>query len=122
MPTEPPPGDTTGPIVVWFRDDLRIADNPALFTAAATGRPLICVFIAEGQEEGLRPLGGAARWWLHGFLAALGAALNAHGGRLHLFQGSALEHIVRLSIDGRASAVYWNARFDGAQRRIDARS
>jgi deoxyribodipyrimidine photo-lyase len=27
------------PVILWFRRDLRLADNPALTQAAATGRP-----------------------------------------------------------------------------------
>ena len=29
------------PIIVWFRQDLRLSDNPALHAAAATGAPLM---------------------------------------------------------------------------------
>ena len=71
----------TRPVIVWFRDDLRLADNPALSTAAASGRPLLAVFVHDEKIEGLRPLGGAALWWLHGVLDALSDGLAARGGR-----------------------------------------
>ena len=33
------------PVIVWFRQDLRLADNPALAAAARSGRPLLPVYI-----------------------------------------------------------------------------
>lgn len=69
----------TRPVIVWFRDDLRLADNPALSAAAASGRPLLSVFVHDEEIEGLRPLGGAALWWLHGALDALSDGLAARG-------------------------------------------
>ncbi|MBU6494732.1 MAG: deoxyribodipyrimidine photo-lyase, partial [Burkholderiales bacterium] len=77
------------PAIVWFRDDLRVADHPALHHAVASGRPLICVYVFDEQSDGLRPLGGAARWWLHGALKALDESLTALGGRLAILQGPA---------------------------------
>jgi deoxyribodipyrimidine photo-lyase len=52
------------PVIVWFREDLRISDNPALAAAADTGAAVICLYIRETGLAGARPLGGAARWWL----------------------------------------------------------
>jgi deoxyribodipyrimidine photo-lyase len=60
---------------------LRLADNPALSTAAASGRPLLAVFVHDEKTEGLRPLGGAALWWLHG---ALVVSVHRPGRFLHL--------------------------------------
>jgi len=33
------------PVIVWFRDDLRLSDHPALHAAAATGAPVICLYV-----------------------------------------------------------------------------
>lgn len=108
-----------GPIIVWLRDDLRTSDNPALSAAAAGLRPLIVVFILDEQTAGVRPLGGAARWWLHGSIETVDSALAACGGRVHCFRGGAVETIERIVIQSRAAAVYWNRRYDGAGREID---
>jgi deoxyribodipyrimidine photo-lyase len=51
------------PALCWFRDDLRLADNPALAAACASGRPVICVYVLDEASSGLRRLGGAACWW-----------------------------------------------------------
>ena len=113
------PDSTDRAAVVWFRDDLRLADNPALHAAAGSGRPLVCVYVLDESSDGLRPLGGAARWWLHGSLAALRDALAPRGGTLLLLHGAAADVIAALARDVRADAVFWNRRYDAAGRRID---
>ncbi|MFP3380503.1 deoxyribodipyrimidine photo-lyase, partial [Bacillus sp. SIMBA_069] len=75
------------PAVVWFRDDLRVADNPALRAAADSGRPVLCVFVWDEETPGLRPPGSAARWWLHHSLASLTASLERLGAGLTVLRG-----------------------------------
>jgi deoxyribodipyrimidine photo-lyase len=61
--------------LVWFRQDLRLADNPALAAAHAAGGPVIPVYVHAPAEEGGWAPGGASRWWLHHSLASLAAEL-----------------------------------------------
>jgi len=110
----------SGPAIVWFRDDLRLSDNPALNRAAATGRPLLCVYVLDDESPGIRPLGGAARWMAHQSLRALDAALGAQGGRLHYLRGGALDSLVGLARKSGAAAVFWNRRYGAAERELDA--
>ena len=70
------------PAILWFRQDLRLADNPAL--AAIGERPVLPVYILE---DGPWAPGGAARWWLHHSLAALSASLAAAGAPLLILRG-----------------------------------
>ena len=72
------------PSLVWFRDDLRLADNPALRAATDRGEPVVAVFVLDEVSPGIRPLGGAARWWLHHSLAELGERLREKGSVLVL--------------------------------------
>ena len=109
------------PVIVWFRDDLRLADNPALHAAVAAGRPLICVFVFDEESEGMRPLGGAAKWWLHGSLAELDKALGVFGGGLHILRGRGDEVIEALAAETKAAGLYWNRRYDEAGRAVDTR-
>src|SRR5512147_2112771 len=69
------------PILVWFRQDLRCTDNPALVAAAATGRPVVPIFILDEETPGRRQPGAAGRWWLHHSLACLAQSLGALAGR-----------------------------------------
>src|SRR5579863_9606643 len=112
--------DERGCAIAWLRDDLRLADNPALSAAAASALPILCLYVLDETSEGPRPLGGAARWFLHGALAALSDALASRGGELAIFQGSAEKRILDFVEDLDARAVFWNRRYDGASRRIDA--
>ncbi|MCP3719614.1 deoxyribodipyrimidine photo-lyase [Paraburkholderia sp. CNPSo 3281] len=107
------------PAIVWFRDDLRLADQPALAQATASGRPLICVWIHDPHASGERPEGGAARWWRHASLRSLEAALAARGGRLLLLQGDEAATLDALVTETGAQAVYWNRRYGAAQREVD---
>ncbi|MCB4823913.1 cryptochrome/photolyase family protein [Roseicella aerolata] len=75
------------PALLWFRQDLRLADNPALHAVA--GRPVLPVFVLDDEAAGVWAPGGAARWWLRQSLAALGAELAMRGAPLLLARGRA---------------------------------
>lgn len=105
--------------LVWFREDLRLADNPALHAAAAAGDPLLAIFILDEQSGGPRARGGAARWWLHHSLAALEQAIRAKGGALHFFAGDAGEIVPALARACSAREVFWNRRYNAKGRKLD---
>jgi deoxyribodipyrimidine photo-lyase len=107
------------PTIVWFRDDLRLADNPALHAAVELDAPILCLFVLDDSEE-LRPLGGASRWWLHHSLQALGDDIRGLGGTLLLRSGSAATIVPELAHAIGAGAVLWNRRYGAAEREIDA--
>ena len=98
------------PCIVWFRDDLRLSDHPALHEAAASGRPLICLYVFDEtrRSKGARPIGGAARWWLSQSLRALQKRLEAAGVPLLLRKGSAATIIPELARESGAARVFWN--------------
>lgn len=108
------------PVIFWFRDDLRLADNPGLAAAHARGAPLILVYVLDEESPGARPLGGASRWWLDKSLRALGERISAKGGRLILRRGPAEETIQQLVRETAPGAIYWNRRY-GPARKIDER-
>ncbi|MEE1611523.1 cryptochrome/photolyase family protein [Microvirga sp. CF3016] len=112
--------DSRPPVLVWFRDDHRLGDNPALAAAAATGSKVLCFAVVNDDSEGLRPLGGAARWWLHGSLRALGEALEQAGSRLLLFEGSAHSVVEKIAVETGASAIFWNRRYGSAEIALDS--
>jgi deoxyribodipyrimidine photo-lyase len=108
------------PVLVWFRDDHRLADNPALAAAASTGSQVLCFAVVDDGSDGLRPLGGAARWWLHGSLRALGEALERAGSRLILFRGPALSAVEKVALETGASAIFWNRRYSAVEIALDS--
>jgi deoxyribodipyrimidine photo-lyase len=100
--------------IVWFRQDLRLQDNPALAAAVARGAPVVPVFILDDAAEGNWPAGAAARWWLHHSLTALDAALRERGSRLVLARGGSDEVLRGLIAATGADAVFWNRRYEPA--------
>ena len=111
---------SAAPSVVWFRDDLRVADHPALHAAVERGEPIVAVYVLDDESRGIRPLGGAARWWLHHSLASLAGDLHDRGANLVLRRGPAGRAIRSLVDEVGAGAVYWNRRYGGAERAVDA--
>ena len=102
------------PTLVWFRQDLRLWDNPAFLAAVARGGPIIPVFILDDGGEGKWAAGGAARWWLHHSLAALDASLRQRGSRLVLACGDSASILRTLARATGAQAVRWNRRYEPA--------
>ncbi len=100
--------------IVWFRQDLRLQDNPALLAATERGGPIVPVYILDDGAEGRWPAGGASRWWLHHSLAALDHALHERGSRLILARGESRAVLHRLIKETGAGAVFWNRRYEPA--------
>lgn len=109
-----------GPVIVWFRNDLRLADNPALSEAVESGAPVLPVFVWSPEDDGTWAPGAASRWWLHQSLQALDASLRRSGSRLILRSGLAAREIHELVKESRAFAVFWNRLYEPAARERDA--
>lgn len=118
-----PRTDTRSPAIVWFRDDLRIADQPALDAACRSGRPVLCLYVLdEGdgpRERGQRFMGGAARWWLHGALEALSARLAKRGASLTLLRGDPLVVVPQVVDETGAGFIAWTRRYGAHEREVD---
>lgn len=98
--------DNNSPVIVWFRSDLRLADNRALAAAAATGRAIVSCFVLDEPVPDEQAPGGARRWWLHHSLVALAKQLEARGGSLLLRRGSARSVIADLVAETGARDVF----------------
>ncbi|MNS07243.1 Deoxyribodipyrimidine photo-lyase [compost metagenome] len=107
------------PVILWFRRDLRLDDNPALNAAVATGRPVLPLYIPDEVGEGRR-LGAASRWWLDKSLRALDASLRGRGGRLILRRGHAEAELRRLIAETGADRVFMNRLFEPEANARDA--
>ena len=109
-------------VLLWIRQDLRLADNPALSAAIERGSPVLPVFVWAPEEEDPWAPGAASRWWLHQSLLRLAADLEARGSRLIIRRAQpakagdpgtlgALRALLR---DSGARAIYWNRRYEPA--------
>jgi deoxyribodipyrimidine photo-lyase len=103
------------PSIVWFRQDLRVRDNPALAAAAARGSMLPVYILDEATPPSAHRLGGASRWWLHHSLAALGERL----GGLLLLRGDPRRLLPTLVEQVKAEAVFWNRCYEPSAIRRD---
>ncbi|HEY5972269.1 MAG TPA: deoxyribodipyrimidine photo-lyase [Pseudoxanthomonas sp.] len=106
--------------LVWFRNDLRLADNPALQASLRAGFEPLPVYIHAPDEEGGWAPGAASDAWRHRSLHALDADLRARGSRLQVFLGPALATLQRLATQTQAEAVFWNRRYEPAIEDRDA--
>ena len=94
--------------ICWFRQDLRLADNPALVAAAARGQ-VLPVYILDDENAGADRMGAASRWWLHHALGALDQSLD---GKLYMARGDAKDILPALAARVGATAVYWNRAYE----------
>jgi deoxyribodipyrimidine photolyase len=72
------------PVVLWFRNDVRLSDHAALVAASRSGAPVIPLYILDDNLPGRWAPGGASRWWLAKSIAALTDDLAKRGAKLIL--------------------------------------
>lgn len=109
-----------GVAIVWFRNDLRLDDNPALQAALDTGLPVLPVYVHDPDGEGGARTGAASSAWRARSLAALDASLRERGSRLRYFVGHAGPALGALAAACGAEAVFWNRRYEPSVEARDA--
>ena len=95
--------------IVWFRQDLRLEDNPALSKAAENNARILPIYILDDENAESWSMGEASRWWLHKSLESLNKSLDEN---LHFFIGKADEIIPDLIEKTNATGVYWNRCYE----------
>ncbi len=104
-------------IIVWFRQDLRVNDNPALHAAVSQADRIIPLYIHDDNTP-WRP-GAASRWWLHHSLTALADNLKQLGSRFIIRSGDTAEVLQQLIHDTGADAVDCNRLYEPALLKRD---
>lgn len=94
--------------IVWFRQDLRISDNPALYEAAQQGTVLPVYILDENYASDFH-MGLGSRWWLHQSLQKLQDSLD---GTLLFFKGDSQSILLKLAHDVKATGVFWNRCYE----------
>ncbi|MEO6076593.1 MAG: deoxyribodipyrimidine photo-lyase [Dokdonella sp.] len=105
--------------LVWFRRDLRLADNPALLAALERHDEIICVYIHAPEEEAPWQPGAASRWWLHHSLTVLDQDLRERGANLIVLAGESLPSLQALVKTYKVDAIYWNRLYEPAAIKRD---
>lgn len=111
---------STAPILLWFRQDLRVSDNRALSAACETGRPVLPIYILDDETPGPWRIGSASRWWLHQSLEALTKRLAALGAPLVLRRGAAMSVLKELLAETGAAAIYCTRAYEPWARQCEA--
>ncbi|MEX2607444.1 MAG: deoxyribodipyrimidine photo-lyase [Kiritimatiellia bacterium] len=111
----------SSPILLWFRNDLRLHDHPALTAAVESGAPVIPVYLYTPDADAPWEPGGASKWWLHHALTDLQDQLHKRGSTLILRSGSEpgvlLESLLK---ETGAEQIYWNRRYEPSQVELDS--
>lgn len=97
--------------IVWFRQDLRLADNPALYHAAQEGYDILPLYIVDTSTPKKR--GSASAWWLHHSLNSLSKDMKmTYGEGLTLMQGDPCTCLLSLAQHHTITKVFWNRLYD----------
>lgn len=95
--------------LVWFRQDLRLTDNPAFNMACSQYETVIPIYILDKKNS---ILGEAQAWWLHHSLISLRKSLEQLGLKLILRKGDPLDIFLELTQDELIKAIYWNRCYE----------
>ncbi|MHC9084553.1 cryptochrome/photolyase family protein [Luteimonas sp. RIT-PG2_3] len=107
--------------IVLLRNDLRLADQPALQAALRLGHAPLLAYVHAPDEEGDWAPGAASDAWRHRSLQAMEARLRGVGARLHLFRGPTLATVQAIVEASGAEAVFWSRRYEPAIEARDTR-
>ena len=94
--------------IVWFRQDLRLNDNPALEFATSFG-DVLPIYIFDEVSASYSHLGKASLWWLTQSLRSLDKAMN---GALCIFKGDPLKVIEKLIVEEKINNIFWNRCYE----------
>jgi deoxyribodipyrimidine photo-lyase len=89
--------------LLWFCQDLRLHDNPALVAACAQG-DVVPVYVLDDAAQ----MGGASRWWLHHSLAALQRSLPG----LVLRRGHCASELLAIAAQTGATRIHANRHYE----------
>nr|NGY95859.1 Deoxyribodipyrimidine photo-lyase [Neochlamydia sp. AcF84] len=110
----------TDSTIIWFRQDLRLEDNPALQAALQKGASILPVYIYSPEEEGDWPPGAASRWWLHHSLQSLADELLKNDLHLVIRAGNTQKILEELCQSTGSTSIFWNRRYEPAVIKRDA--
>lgn len=113
--------DANATALIWFRNDLRLADHPALRAALEAGYTPIPIYIHAPDEHASWRPGAASDAWRQRSLAALDRDLRKRGSHLRHFFGPSLATLQSLILATDAQAVFWNRRYEPHIERRDTK-
>jgi deoxyribodipyrimidine photo-lyase len=101
--------------IVWFRQDLRLSDHPALYEAAKNHHVLPIYILDDNNKPGSK-IGGASRWWLHHSLSDLNKRLD---NKLSFYRGDPKTILIKVAKANNIHSIYWNKCYEKCQLERD---
>jgi deoxyribodipyrimidine photo-lyase len=108
------------PVIVWFRQDLRVQDNDALNAAITSNLPIIPLYIKEEDSEQKWKMGAASSWWLHYSLINLTQELKKIGLKLIIRKGVCKNILKNILEETSAGTLFWNRCYEPASIKRDS--
>ena len=103
------------PIILWFRNDLRLDGNLALSAALSSQKPVIPVFIWDDESRDCTFNGPHSIWWLSRSLRQLSDSLQNNGSSLIIRKGSPHTELSNLASETNADQIYFNERYEPSE-------
>ncbi len=94
--------------VHWFRQDLRLTENPALNMLTERVDQVIPIYIIDPKQQ----IGSTSKWWLEQSLKCLSNEIKNRNGKLNIFEGDPLHIISSLILEKSIKSFYWNRLYD----------
>jgi deoxyribodipyrimidine photo-lyase len=105
--------------VVWIRNDLRISDHPALYTAMSRAGETWALYVWDGNDSSPAAPGAASRSWLHHSLQRFSELCHKIGCPFTIRTGDALEVLPAFASELGANELHWNRSYEPEQSRQD---
>jgi deoxyribodipyrimidine photo-lyase len=111
-------------VIYWFRNDLRLHDNPSLQRAIDTGLPVIPVFIVDDafmaqHPLGFERLGDYRQKFLYQSIADLSKNIENAGNKLWVFRGDSVSILNLLYNQLNAKAVFVQAEYAFEEQQME---
>lgn len=94
--------------LVWFKRDLRVSDNPALFEAVKSQLPVICLFNIEPKRLHRSDVDSIHIEWELDCLRELKSSLELIGGKLLFNFGSTVDELTKIDQQYQIKNIYCN--------------
>ena len=92
----------------WFRQDLRISQNPSLEALSKRVDQIVPIYILDPKQR----IGSVSKWWLEQSLKNLSNNIEKKNGKLKIFVGNPFDIIQSFIFNKNIECFYWNRLYD----------
>ena len=96
----------------WFRRDLRIKDNTALFHALSQNNNVQCIFIFDENIINELPKNDHRISFIYDTLVNINYELNKYGTSIKIFKGDPIDVFKKIIIDNEINRIYFNKDYE----------